>query len=89
MRQLYGASSGALAEKHNINSIVPELDSAVEELDAAIRDLEQEEANLTRTIQQTVGSLSDLRYGRLSNGQLRKQVIEGLETVQQTCQARR
>lgn len=42
-----------------------------------------------RSIQQTVGSMSDLRYGRLSNGQLRKQVLEGLQTVQETCELRR
>lgn len=88
-RQLYGTTSGALAEKHSINSVVPELDSAVEELDATIRSLEEEEAELTKAIQQTVGSMSDLRYGRLANGQLRKQVLEGLETVQETCQSRR
>lgn len=71
--------------KHNINSIIPELDSSTEELEAAIQSLEKEEAELLQSIKQTVGSMSDLRYGRLSNGQLRKQVLEGLENVQETC----
>lgn len=75
--------------KHNINSIIPELDSSVEELDAAIQSLEKEEAELLQSIQQTVGSMSDLRYGRLSNGQLRKQVLEGLQNVQDTCGERK
>lgn len=87
-KQLYGTASGVRAEKHTLASIVPELDNAVEELAATVRRLEQEEADLTEAIQQTVGSLSDLRYGRLANGQLREQVLEGLETVQETCQSR-
>lgn len=87
-KQLYGTASGVRPEKHTLASIVPELDNAVEELTATVRCLEQEEADLTEAIQQTVGSLSDLRYGRLANGQLREQVLEGLETVQETCQSR-
>lgn len=89
LMQLYGPNSGALADKHNIHSIVPELDSAVEELDAAIHDLEQVEIELKEAIQQTVGNMSDLRYGRLSNGQLRNQIIEGLEAFRETCQPRK
>ncbi|ROW02597.1 hypothetical protein VPNG_07877 [Cytospora leucostoma] len=83
--QLYGVASGVAVSKHNINSIIPELDSSAEELDAAIQSLEKEEAELLQSIKQTVGSMSDLRYGRLSNGQLRKQVLEGLQIVQETC----
>lgn len=71
--------------KHDIHSIIPELDSSAEELNAAIESLEKEEAELLQSIKQTVGSMSDLRYGRLSNGQLRKQVLEGLQIVQETC----
>ncbi|ROV97111.1 hypothetical protein VMCG_07501 [Cytospora schulzeri] len=87
-RALYGAASGAAVAKHNINSIIPELDSSAEELDAAIQSLEKEEAELLQSIKQTVGSMSDLRYGRLSNGQLRKQVLEGLQNVQETCETK-
>ncbi|ROW00521.1 hypothetical protein VSDG_03272 [Cytospora chrysosperma] len=87
-RALYGAASGAAVAKHNINTIIPELDSSVEELHAAIQSLEKEEAELLQSIKQTVGSMSDLRYGRLSNGQLRKQVLEGLQNVQETCGTR-
>lgn len=54
-----------------------------------IQRLEQEEAELLQAIRQTVGSMSDLRYGRLSNSQLTRQVLEGLQTVQETCESRR
>lgn len=74
--------------KHDIHSIIPELDSSAEELNAAIESLEKEEAELLQSIKQTVGSMSDLRYGRLSNGQLRKQVLEGLQIVQETCKTK-
>lgn len=50
--------------------------------------LEKEEAELMQSLKQTVGSMSDLRYGRLSNGQLTEQVLDGLQNVQETCQAR-
>ncbi|KAF3765451.1 hypothetical protein M406DRAFT_256966 [Cryphonectria parasitica EP155] len=88
-RALYGPASRASGLKHNISSIIPELDSAVEELDAAVKNLEDEEAELRQSIRQTVGSMSDLRYGRLSNAQLSKQVLDGLQTVQETCEAKK
>lgn len=88
-RALYGPGSGGLASKQNINSIIPELDSSADELSATIQELEQEEAELLQSIKQTVGSMSDLRYGRLSNSQLGKQILEGLEAVQETCESRR
>ncbi|PSR75296.1 Cnl2/NKP2 family protein-domain-containing protein [Coniella lustricola] len=88
-RALYGSKSGVSAKRHNIRSIIPELDSAADELEAAAKRLEDEEAELLQSIKQTVGSLSDLRYGRLSNAQLSKQVLDGLQTVQETCEAAR
>ena len=36
-------------------------------------------------VQQTVGGMSDLRYGRLGNSQLREQVLDGLADLQATC----
>lgn len=75
--------------KHNINSIVPELDTSAEELEATIESLEREEADLLQALKQTVGGMSDLRYGRFSNNQLGKQVIEGLHAVQETCESKR
>lgn len=87
--QLYGPDSGAPALKHNIRSIISDLDGAVGELDASIQKLEKEEADLLQSLQQTVGAMSDLRYGRLANGQLSRQILDGLQTVQETCESRR
>lgn len=88
-KQLYGAAAGARKLKHNITSIVPELDLSAEELEATIESLEKEEADLLQDIKQTVGGMSDLRYGRFSNSQLGKQVIDGLHAVQETCESKR
>ncbi|KAJ4417931.1 hypothetical protein N0V82_005888 [Gnomoniopsis sp. IMI 355080] len=88
-RALYGAAAGARKLKHNITSIVPELDLSVEELEATIESLEREEADLLQDIKQTVGGMSDLRYGRFSNSQLGQQVIDGLHAVQETCESKR
>lgn len=87
-KQLYGAAAGARRLKHNLNSIVPELDTSAEELEATIQHLEREEAELLQEIKQTVGGMSDLRYGRFSNSQLGKQVIDGLQAVQETCESK-
>jgi len=49
--------------------------------------LGEEEAALMASVKQTVGNMSDLRYGRLSgkDGQLREQVLEGLAGLQEAC----
>lgn len=86
---MYGAASGARRLRHNLGSIVPELDASAEALQAAIRSLEGEEADLLREIKQTVGAMSDLRYGKFANGQLGKQIVDGLQMVQETCEAKR
>ncbi|CAN8104420.1 unnamed protein product [Discula destructiva] len=88
-RALYGAASGAQKLKHNLSSIVPELDASAEALEVTIQSLEEEEAELLKEIKQTVGGMSDLRYGKFSNSQLRKQVVDGLQTVQETCESKR
>lgn len=72
-----------------MSSIVPELDASTEALEATIQSLEREEAELLGAIKQTVGGMSDLRYGKFSNSQLGEQVVDGLQTVQETCQAKR
>ncbi|CAK7206213.1 hypothetical protein SEUCBS139899_009000 [Sporothrix eucalyptigena] len=71
---------------HTLTSIVPELDAAIHDLEAEVQQLEEEEARLLALVQQSIGNLSDLRYGRLANPQLRDQVLEGLQNVQATCE---
>lgn len=68
---------------------MPELDAAAAALEASVRDLEREEAELLRWIRETVSGMSDLRYGKFSNGQLGSEVVGGLLTVRATCEARR
>lgn len=58
------------------------------ELESELQLLGEEEAALLASIQQTVGSMSDLRYGRFANGQLRDQVLEGLENLRETCKSK-
>lgn len=72
--------------KHDINSIIPELDGAATALEAEIAKLEAEEAALTESIQQTVGGLSDLRYGKFGNAQLKDEIVDGLGSLQEACE---
>ena len=74
--------------KHSLNSIVLELDGATGALELEIEKLQQEEAALLESIQQTIGGLSDLRYGKFANAQLRDEVMDGLTTLQQACEDR-
>ncbi|KAM0286112.1 hypothetical protein ACHAQH_001120 [Verticillium albo-atrum] len=87
-RALFGSIDGS-GPKHTLASIIPELDSAVADVEAEIQMLEAGMAALTDSIQQTVGSLSDLRYGRLSNPQLPDEVVQGLQSLQEQCDAKK
>ncbi|KAM4059156.1 cnl2/NKP2 family protein [Hirsutella rhossiliensis] len=84
-RALFGDASGARGARHTVRSVVPELDGAAEALEAEIRQLRDEEAALMASVKQTIGGLSDLRYGKLANGKLRGEVLDGLDSLQQTC----
>ncbi|CAK7273429.1 hypothetical protein SEPCBS119000_005651 [Sporothrix epigloea] len=71
---------------HSLSSILPELDAAILDVEAEVQQLDEEEARLLSLVQQQVGSLSDLRYGRFANPQLREQVLDGLLNVRATCE---
>ena len=58
------------------------------DVEAEVAQLEREEAALLESLRQTVGGMSDLRYGRFGNGQLRDGVIEGLKEFQEACDAK-
>ncbi|KAK3315371.1 Cnl2/NKP2 family protein-domain-containing protein [Apodospora peruviana] len=84
-RLLFGAASDQM---HSIDSIIPDLESAIGQLESELQLMGEEEAALLASIQQTVGDMSDLRYGRLANGQLPEQVLEGLANLQETCKGK-
>jgi centromere-localized protein 2 len=64
------------------------MEGAVEDLEDEIRRLDEEAETLLHDMMSTVGGLSDLRYGRLANGQLRDQVLEGLKNLENACEKR-
>lgn len=86
--QLFGDNSGVKSAKHTLNSIVPELTGAIGALEAEIEKLEAEEAALLESAKQTIGGLSDLRYGKFANGQIKDEVIDGLKNVQEACESK-
>jgi centromere-localized protein 2 len=61
------------------------MERAVEDVEDEVRRLEEEADALLEQIRGTVGGLSDLRYGRLANWQLREQVLEGLTRLDSSC----
>jgi centromere-localized protein 2 len=62
------------------------MESAVEDVDDEVRRMEEEIAQLEEEIRATVGSLSDLRYGKFMNKELREQVLEGLGRLESAGQ---
>lgn len=64
---------------------MPELDGATGALEAEIEKLREEEAALLDSVTQTIGGLSDLRYGKFANNQIKDEIIGGLKTVQDAC----
>jgi centromere-localized protein 2 len=64
------------------------MEGAISELEAELQLLEEEEASLMASVRQTVGAMSDLRYGRLANNQLPEQVIDGLANLEAICRTK-
>ncbi|KAH6645937.1 Cnl2/NKP2 family protein-domain-containing protein [Truncatella angustata] len=85
-RNLFGPTSNTIQpRKHDLRTILPEMHLAAADMEQQVQRLEEEEAALLESVKQTVGSMSDLRYGRLANPKLRNEVIDGLKDFQQVC----
>ncbi|KAK9416222.1 hypothetical protein SUNI508_01639 [Seiridium unicorne] len=85
-RNLFGPTSNTMQpEKHNLRTILPEMQSASSDMEQELQRLEEEEAALLESVRQTVGNMSDLRYGRLANSKLSYEVIDGLKDFQEVC----
>ena len=69
-----------------MKSILPDLETAIEHIEDEVRQLEDEAGALLEEMRSTVGGLSDLRYGRFANGQLREQVLKGLSRLESACE---
>ncbi|KAL5593990.1 hypothetical protein BROUX41_001043 [Berkeleyomyces rouxiae] len=82
------SSMGAAIATHTLPSIIPALDAAVEAVEAELRNLKAEEEALLDAVRQIVGSLSDLRYGRLANADLRDEIVDGLKAVEAVCEGK-
>jgi centromere-localized protein 2 len=80
-----------LSEVHNERSIVPSMTAACGDIEQQILAIEQETAEALEDIKQTVGNLSDLRYGRLpkvagSEDSLAEETIDALRRLEQVAQ---
>ena len=69
-------------------TILPELDAAAIDMEQEVKELEEEEAALLQSVKQTVGNMSDLRYGRFSNSKLQGEVLDGLNSIQEVCKSK-
>jgi len=86
---LFGSTSNLPSSKqHTLSSIIPSLESACGDLSSELQSLEDESASLLADITATVSGLSDLRYGRLANGQLNQEVLESLGGLESVCDMR-
>ncbi|PBP21952.1 hypothetical protein BUE80_DR007266 [Diplocarpon rosae] len=88
-RALFGPTSNLPVSKpHSLLSIVPELEGAVADLEDEIQKLDEQTESLLEEMRSTIGGLSDLRFGRFANGNLREQVLEGLERLESSSHKR-
>lgn len=62
------------------------METSLSAVESQIKDLHTEETRLLELVKKTVGDLSDLRYGRLSNASLQQQVLDGLKNLQDICE---
>lgn len=86
MFQLFGSTSNLPTSRpHTLSSIIPELNTASQEVSVELDSLEQEAEVLLADITSTIGGLSDLRYGKFTNGELKEEMLEGLERLNATC----
>ncbi|KAI2632500.1 Cnl2/NKP2 family protein-domain-containing protein [Hypomontagnella submonticulosa] len=86
-RTLFGPTSNTLQPKqHTLLTIIPDMDDAVADMEREIQIMEQEEAALLESIKLAVGNMSDLRYGRFSNPNLKDEVLDGLQRMQDVCE---
>lgn len=67
---------------------MPELEAAAGELEEEVRRLDEEAEGLLEEMRGCVGGLSDLRYGRLADGGVREEVLEGLGRLEGACGGR-
>jgi centromere-localized protein 2 len=82
-----GGAGGDLRQPvHTIETILPAMESAAEALEEEIKKLEEEEQKLLDELRKGVSNLSDLRYGKPENSNLREEILESLETFQATCE---
>lgn len=63
---------------HSRSSLLNAMKSAIVSLEAEIRELDKEAAGIMESMKETVGGLSDLRYGKLANDGLPRDLEEGL-----------
>ena len=69
-------------------SILPSLEAAIEDVSSEITVLEDEGAALIADITSIVSGLSDLRYGRFTNGKMKEEIIDSLEGLESACDTR-
>ncbi|KAF2096730.1 hypothetical protein NA57DRAFT_78326 [Rhizodiscina lignyota] len=80
-------ADGAARREHTLKTILPEMDQACADMEEEIACLEEEAAELTAGIKNTIGDLSDLRYGRFNrtsglDGDLGKEVLSSFRALE-------
>jgi centromere-localized protein 2 len=59
---------------------------ATDGVEAELQALEEEAEALLTEINTSVGGLSDLRYGKFANAQVKEEVLQGLGGLEAACE---
>ena len=75
---------------HTLSTILPVMERACTDLEAEIATLESQRRAVLEDLEDTVGGLSDLRYGKFSQpigekNHVRTDVLQGLQGLEEAC----
>jgi centromere-localized protein 2 len=91
--QLFGPA-GSLSRKdrrHTMDSLLHEMEHTCHELEAETQHAEAEAEEVLRHMKETVGALSDLRYGKFAKapsmevGGMEGEVVKALKGLEEAC----
>lgn len=87
---LFGQNSSDQEQFHSTASLLDEMEAACANIEREIGDVDREADGLLSGLQDTVGGLSDLRYGKLQGpagmeSNIGEEAVRGLEHLEDAC----
>ncbi|OQD68623.1 hypothetical protein PENDEC_c033G05764 [Penicillium decumbens] len=87
---LFGQNHTNPEDYHSVPSLLAEMDAACANIEREISDADREAEDLLKELNNTVGDMSDLRYGKLQGpagtaNNVAEETIKGLQNLEDIC----